>query len=84
MAELMRFLTIVKVLRSSTIAREEITDPVAKSSVYNDLLIMFRPGTDVQSWNTCFNHDKPLIRHGLASLARPDYTIESGGRPVNH
>ena len=84
MAELMRFLTIVKVLRSSTIAREEITDPVAKSSVYNDLLIMFRPGTDVQSWNTCFNHDKLLIRHGLGSVARPDYTIESGGRRVNH
>jgi hypothetical protein len=84
MAELMRLFTKVRVLCSSTIAREEITDPVAKSSVYNDLLIMSRPGTDVQSWNTCFNHDKPLIRHGLGSLASLDYTIESGSRRVNH
>lgn len=84
MAELMRLLTIVKVLCSSTIAREEMTDPVAKSSVYNDLLIMSRPGTDVQSWNTCFNCDKTLSRLGLDSISGPDYTIETGGRRVNH
>jgi hypothetical protein len=84
MAEFRGLLTIVNVLCSSTRAREEMTDSVAKSSVYNDLLIMSRPGTDVQSWNTCFNYDKPLSSLGLGSIASPNYTIETGGRRVNH